>query len=582
MPLLALSVELLRNILATFEPEELPVLGLLIRSCQSLRSESEGALQRLSVLHLTWQCTPRCELDAVSAIVRAKAARRIEIACDHLDSLNRVMDAIAGYQDVLGGEASQRHELILRGCHRLDTEDFLQSLHNSTFLGELRRLEIQGLGWLVGNTPSRHALMQGVMGHLQSCLSLSLLECFPTLSIEAPLRHRLTELVVVGEPLKTIDAQTMIITCRCLQVVHFRLTQFQNQLAYALAALPGIRSITLEDSPTPDDARSVDDFSDIGFAKLAQCAQLQQLSISRRSSPLVPLGITDIGLMLADRMIPRLTSLVMYPCPKITDAGVQHIMPDLARLEVLELRGCMQLQNPFVAVSVRRMRSLQSVHIHSSPSITDDTVTQLCEGAPMLEKLVLPGCRSLGDGCSAAIAALSDLRTLVLNTTMISDAGVIALASASKLQGLCLRGCLSVEGPGLLHLLRHLGGSVLQLLDVSGIPHLPTAEILETIGLCQHGLRKLRVPQCAVLPDLLRHLCRLPRLEYLQCGECHAGHSQELLTLLERPLFPSLRHFELTGSTGPADKVAWKRLGGSIQNSRPGLNIIMNSLLLDP
>lgn len=341
--------------------------------------------------------------------------------------------------------------LRLHSCQSIRATAFLQSLSQSAAVGRLTELHVEGLGATAVITPTLEASLRLMLGSLQQCRMLTLHDCVPVCSLlaQAPaLLRQLRTLSVRGTPVSTLEVQELLWHAPQLTCVELSVERCSDSLMQAFAAAPQLESITIEDTAEADG--DTPKLTDIGMHMISRNPRLRELSMSRNSS--APFLLTSVCLMWFS-LSASLESL-MLRCShhglRLTDDAVQTLLRGCSRLHTLQLQGCSRLQTPFRDLGAGTMPPLVSVHIGGSPCLEDSTVQELCEAcAATLEKLLLPGCRSIGDGCCEAIALLPRLRQLVLNATMVSDAGAAVLSTAvAGFEMLCLRRCDTLTAAG--------------------------------------------------------------------------------------------------------------------------------------
>jgi endonuclease YncB( thermonuclease family) len=200
------------------------------------------------------------------------------------------------------------------------------------------------------------------------------------------------------------------------------------------------------------------------------------VAIRFRPNTVEKVGDDDLARL---KSFPNLRSLDVPSNPKVTDAGLEHLVR-LNRLVELNLNGT---------------------------GVTAAGVVKLVKGRRMMDRLEIAGV-PFGDEDLAALRGLPYLRTLSLRATRITDAGLAQLRPFEGLRSLSLMST-GVGDAGLAHLepltsLEDLDLDRTAITD-AGLVHLKALT----------NLRRLQVAHTAVTDAGLEHLRALPKLQDL-------------------------------------------------------------------
>jgi hypothetical protein len=215
-------------------------------------------------------------------------------------------------------------------------------------------------------------------------------------------------------------------------------------------------------------------------------------------------GMTDAGLRVVARELPRLRSLDLRNCAGVTAAGLQYVVRHLTELETLVLSGCPAVTDAAVPVIFRyhnppHLRTLELRHCR----LHDQGLAEVASYCPSLHKLDVRGCGLItADGLDALAQRIPHLTAF--------DGGW----------------CVGVDDTALGHLARGYAGS-LQHLDVEMCWRVTSAGIVELAQHCQ-VLQSLSARGCSAVDDIaLAALTRSPAIRASLCeldiSECDVG-----------------------------------------------------------
>ncbi|XP_056138235.1 protein AMN1 homolog isoform X2 [Lampris incognitus] len=123
--------------------------------------------------------------------------------------------------------------------------------------------------------------------------------------------------------------------------------------------------------------------------------------------------------------------LLDLQCCQVSDLALQQIC--CPRLKTLLLDGCQRITSEGVITLVSSCPSLQKFILENCVGVTDEAVRALAHNCRDLEVLCLRGCSTIGDGALLALAENCRLlHTVLLSGTQVTDVGITGLVT-----GLC-------------------------------------------------------------------------------------------------------------------------------------------------
>ncbi|KAL3207959.1 hypothetical protein MRX96_039382 [Rhipicephalus microplus] len=239
--------------------------------------------------------------------------------------------------------------------------------------------------------------------------------------------------------------------------------------------------------------------------------------------------LTDAGLWAALR--PTVTSLTLADCINVADetlAAVAQLLPALrelnlqayhvtdaslahlgglgggshhhhqqhhpqSQLVILRLRSCWELTNQGLVQLVQAVPQLRELSLSGCTKISDDGVELLAENMRQLRVLDLSWCPRITDASLEFIACdMTQLQQLTLDRCMqITDVGLGYLSTIPNLSVLYLRWCTQIRDYGVEHLCTMKS---LRILSLAGCPHITTQALTALSQLRQ--LQELELTNC--------------------------------------------------------------------------------------
>jgi hypothetical protein len=292
-----------------------------------------------------------------------------------------------------------------------------------------------------------------------------------------------------------------------------------------LDAHPELKAIDLGGSGSwdgPDPRRFPIAITDVGFAHVAKCGNLETL----RLGFVRPCQVTDDGLRAIEGLA-RLRVVQLGVTP-FGSAGLSHLA-GLTNLEELWL-DCNAGYDDAALVPVANLKKLRVLRFYTAP-VTDAGLAKI-RGLTQLEELQL-GKSEVSDAGLRIIGGFTKLKTLDLQHTQITDLGLAHLKPLARLQWLCLDGtAVSSRGLATLADMTDMRWLFLEntAVDDAGLEHLQKMSALKNLYLSETrvtdaGIRSLtglkhlaalKLDQLSLTDDAVDLLLKIRSLETLQ------------------------------------------------------------------
>ncbi|XP_062203957.1 F-box/LRR-repeat protein 3-like isoform X2 [Phragmites australis] len=223
--------------------------------------------------------------------------------------------------------------------------------------------------------------------------------------------------------------------------------------------------------------------------------------------------ITDVSLAAITSSCTSLISLKMESCSHVTSGGLQLIGKHCSHLEELDLTDndlddeglkalarCSKLSSLKIGICLRISDEGLS-HIGKSGGISDNGVTQIAQGCPMLESINLSYCTGITDRSLMSLSRCANLNTLeIRGCPTVSSSGISEIAVGCRLLSkLDIKKCFEINDVGMLYLsqfshslrqinLSYCSVSDIGLLSLSSICGLQNMTIVHLAGITPNGL----------------------------------------------------------------------------------------------
>lgn len=195
------------------------------------------------------------------------------------------------------------------------------------------------------------------------------------------------------------------------------------------------------------------------------------------------------------KQLPNLTALEISNNARVSSIGIQELV-HCRGLKALSLQNCSKIDT-VALVAISRMWRLETLDLEGCSKLEDIGVTLLC-GLSNLQALSLKGC-PLTDRAFTNLHYLSQLRLLCLDGCDITDTTLEPVARLSNLEFLSMANCRAITdvGIGWLKSLKYLGSVSVNstkitnvgLLVLAGLPQLTRLSIENCDGITLDGLK---------------------------------------------------------------------------------------------
>eukprot|EP00892_Ulva_mutabilis_P010838 jgi/Ulvmu1/8126/UM040_0021.1 len=287
-----------------------------------------------------------------------------------------------------------------------------------------------------------------------------------------------------------------------------------------------------------------------GDAAAAAVAEIGPLRALRELQLAGAYRLGPEALLKAAAAAPDLHRLCVPACVCLQGAAVlPQLAAALPQLRHLDLSACRGLDGPSLAAGLRDMHALRALYLDEVEAV-DDAVLEAA-ATPQLAVLHVRRCRRITDGgIATAAAAATALTDLALSETAASAASLSVLSAACPaLAALQLRQCMRVKDEAALVAIAQQG--VLRRLDVSTVPAVSGALLLELAAMCSKTLEELDLSFCRGVPanavgHLLDACSALRVLQVFGCSQLTKaalrGHSNVAVDVCGEPTLEGGMH----------------------------------------
>ncbi|KAG6589027.1 F-box/LRR-repeat protein 10, partial [Cucurbita argyrosperma subsp. sororia] len=322
--------------------------------------------------------------------------------------------------------------------------------------------------------------------------------------------------------------------------------------------LVSLTHLELQDAPIIEPRFSFD-LTNVGLQQIKHLSKLKHLSLVRSQEFFVTYfrRVNDLGILLMADGCADLESICLGGFCRVTDTGFRTLLHTFSNLNKLRVFHGIQLTHlVFHDISATSL-SLKHVSLRWCSLLTNDAVKNLSLNKD-LSFLDLRDCRSLRDEALQAISTIPKLKTLLLDGSDISDAGLSHLRPMimNSLVSLSVRGCKKLTDKSITVLFDGLSKIELQELDLSNLPYLSDAAVLQ-LTRSRFAISELRMRQCPLIGDISvmalasmqvnedqRHGSSLRLLDLYNCG----GLTQLSFKCQSRPFLHVACHGEELGA----------------------------------
>ncbi|KAK8601398.1 hypothetical protein V6N13_058889 [Hibiscus sabdariffa] len=363
-------------------------------------------------------------------------------------------------------------DLILEGCHGID-DDGLSTLEQSQSCKSLKMLNLSncqnvthtGLSALINGTEQLQQIIlaygSSVTSDLAKCLltysklqSIKLDGCIITwsgikamASLDAPFKELsfskclgltddgLSFLVQSQKDLRKLD-----ITC-CRKITY-------NSVDSVTSSCTSLTSLRMEScSLVPKEAfvligercpflKELDvtdnEIDDEGLKSISRCSKLSILKLGICSN------ISDEGLAKVGSCCPLLKELDLYRSIAISDAGIAAIADGCPALEMINIAYNDKITDNSL-ISLSKCRMLKALEIRGCLGVSSIGLSAIAVGCKQLTVLDIKKCFNIHDNGMLLLAQFSqNLKQINLSYCSVTDVGLVALASLSRLQNMTI------------------------------------------------------------------------------------------------------------------------------------------------
>ncbi|GLJ45460.1 hypothetical protein SUGI_0957330 [Cryptomeria japonica] len=165
-----------------------------------------------------------------------------------------------------------------------------------------------------------------------------------------------------------------------------------------------------------------------GLESISRCSELIILKLG-----FCP-NISDEGIIHIGTCCSKLQEISLYRCTGVGDAGIAAISNGCERLKSINISYCMRVSDNALK-SISQLHKLHNLEIRGCSGISSAGISAIALGCKHIAKLDIKGCYHIDDAGMLAIAdSCQSLRQVNLSYCMVSDVGLLALASLPCLQ----------------------------------------------------------------------------------------------------------------------------------------------------
>ncbi|KAG6709177.1 hypothetical protein I3842_06G119000 [Carya illinoinensis] len=316
---------------------------------------------------------------------------------------------------------------------------------------------------------------------------------------------------------------------------------------------------------------SVDYITDAMYGKL------KHLSLVRRQEFIVTYfrRVNDVGVLFMADKCANMESIYLGGFCRVTDTGFKTILHSCSRLYKLRVSQGTQLTDLVFHDITATSLTLTHVSLIFCNLLTNHAVMNLVFNKD-IRVLDLRNCKNLGDEALRAISTLSELKTLLLDGSDISDVGLSYLRRGviGSLVRLSIRRCKRLTDKCISALFDGSCNMELRELDLSNIPNLSDNGIL-LLAKSRVPFSELRMRCCPLIGDTavialasmqvdegIWHGSSLRLLDLCDCGRI----TELAFHWLKKPYFPRLRWLGVRGSVN-------RDLVDALARNRPYLHV---------
>ncbi|KAK8596569.1 hypothetical protein V6N12_065054 [Hibiscus sabdariffa] len=415
--------------------------------------------RKLKSLCLKW-CLRVGDLGVELIALKCKQIRSLDLS--YLPITEKCLDSVLQLQHL--------EDLVLEGCHGID-DDGLSTLEQSCKslkminLSNCQNVTHTGLSSLINGTEQLQQIIlaygSSVTSDLAKCLhtysklqSIKLDGCIITWSgikamacLRAPIKELsfskclgltddgLSFLVQSHKDLRKLDitccrkiTYTSIdsITSSCTSLISLRMESC-SLVSKEAFVLIGERCSFLEELDATDN-----EIDDEGLKSVSRCSKLSILKLG-----ICP-NISDVGLAKVGSCCSQLKELDLYRATAVSDSGIAAIANGCPALEMINIAYNDKITDKSL-MSLSKCWMLKALEIRGCLGVSSIGLSAIAVGCKQLTVLDVKKCFNVNDSGMLPLAQFSqNLKQINLSYCSVTDVGLVALASLSRLQNMTI------------------------------------------------------------------------------------------------------------------------------------------------
>ncbi|KAE8667496.1 F-box/LRR-repeat protein 3 [Hibiscus syriacus] len=415
--------------------------------------------RKLKSLCLKW-CLRVGDLGVELIALKCKQIRSLDLS--YLPITEKCLNSVLELQNL--------EDLVLEGCHGID-DDGLSTLEQSCKslkmlnLSNCQNVTHMGLSSLINGTEQLQQIIlaygSSVTSDLAKCLytysklqSIKLDGCIITWSgikamacLRAPIKELsfskclgltddgLSFLVQSHKDMRKLDitccrkiTYTSIdsITSSCTSLTYLRMESCSLVPKEAFVLI-GERCSFLEELDATDN-----EIDDEGLKSISRCSKLSILKLGICSN------ISDEGLAKVGSRCSQLKELDLYRSTAVNDVGISAIADGCPALEMINIAYNDKITDKSL-ISLSKCGMLKALEIRGCLGVSSTGVSAIAVGCKQLTVLDIKKCFNINDNGMLPLAQFSqNLKQINLSYCSVTDVGLVALASISRLQNMTI------------------------------------------------------------------------------------------------------------------------------------------------
>ncbi|KAK8361398.1 hypothetical protein V6Z11_A03G038900 [Gossypium hirsutum] len=415
---------------------------LSLARCKSITDMGIGCIavgcRKLRSLCLKW-CLRVGDLGVELIALKCKQIRSLDLS--YLPITEKSLNSVLQLQHL--------EDLVLEGCHGID-DDGLSTLDQSCKslkmlnLSNCQNVTHTGLSSLINGTEQLQQIILAygssvspklpkVTSDLVKCLnaysklqSIKLDGCTVTWSGIKAMSHKDLRKLDITCCRKITYTSIDIITNSCTSLTSLRMESCSLVPKEAFVLI-GARCSFLEELDATDN-----EIDDEGLKSISRCSKLSILKLGICSN------ISDEGLAKVGSSCSMLKEVDLYRSVAISDAGIAAIGDGCPALEMINIAYNDKITDNSL-VSLSKCRMLKALEIRGCLGVSSIGLLAIAVGCKQLTVLDIKKCFNINDNGMLPLAQFSqNLKQINLSYCSVTDVGLVALASISRLQNMTI------------------------------------------------------------------------------------------------------------------------------------------------